>query len=97
MSFPFEGEIFDYFIDFEKMKFSNWNNLLDINYQQDTDYFHEIQIPTNHTVKYNYLLNLMVQNKFNTLFYGDWATGKSSVIKQYLKTLDYTKISLNFS
>jgi hypothetical protein len=42
MSFPFEGEIFDYFIDFEKMKFSNWNNLLDINYQQDTDYFHEI-------------------------------------------------------
>ena len=28
INFPLEGEIFDYFIDFKNVKFSNWQNLL---------------------------------------------------------------------
>ena len=28
INFPLEGEVFDYYVDFEKLKFGNWSNLV---------------------------------------------------------------------
>jgi hypothetical protein len=28
INFPLEGEIFDYYVDFDKIKLFNWNNLI---------------------------------------------------------------------
>lgn len=45
-------------------------------------------MPTNDTVKYKYLLNILTYAGYNTLFTGETGVGKSVIVKDFLMTSD---------
>lgn len=50
--------------------------------------FFDILVPTNDTVKYKYLLNILTYSGYNTLFSGETGVGKSVIVKDFLMTSD---------
>jgi dynein heavy chain len=57
-------------------------------------------VPTVDTLKFTFILNLMVSNKFPVIFVGESGTAKSVIISNYLSSLksdDYMKLNINFS
>lgn len=99
-SFPYEGEIYDYFIDFKTREFKNWSELV-TEYKYDSDIpFFNILVPTNDTVKYKYLFDKLLGGKKNVLLSGETGVGKSVIVGDFLSTLDGDKYSytvMNFS
>jgi dynein heavy chain len=62
--------------------------------------FSKILVPTVDTKKYTYLLDLMLKNKYPTIFVGESGTAKSVIISNYLNSLpsdDFMKLNINFS
>jgi dynein heavy chain len=54
--FPYEGEVYDYYIDFQKKEFRPWTELVkDFKYIEGMPYF-SILVPTADTVKFKYVL-----------------------------------------
>lgn len=99
-SFPYEGEIYDYFIDFDKKEFHNWSELVtEYKYDADVPYFN-ILVPTGDTVRYKYLINKLLQNRKNILLSGETGVGKSVIVADFLSQMELDKFSytiMNFS
>lgn len=99
-SFPFEGEIYDYFIDFEKKEFKNWNEIIpDFTFNSATPFFN-ILVPTADTVKFGFLIDKLLSGGFNVLLTGETGVGKSIVVNEYLLKINQEKFvysNLNFS
>ena len=99
-SFPYEGEIYDYFIDFKTREFKNWSELVtEFKYDPEVPFFN-ILVPTADTVKYKYLFNKLLGGKRNVLLSGETGVGKSVIVGDYLSTLDtdrYAYTVMNFS
>ena len=99
-SFPYEGQIYDYFINFEKKEFHNWQErVTEFKYDPEIPYFN-ILVPTGDTVRYKYLLDKLVGAKKNILISGDTGVGKSVIVADYLSNLELDKYAytiMNFS
>ena len=101
-NFPFEGEVYDYLVNFEKGKFMMWKELMsgsDWKYHPKQAFFN-ILVPTADTVKYQYLLKKLIVNEKNALVSGETGVGKSVIIQEFLKSLDIEKYvfqNFNFS
>lgn len=99
-SFPYEGEIYDYFIDFDKKEFHNWAELVtEYKYDPDVPYFN-ILVPTGDTVRYKYLINKLLQHRKNILLSGETGVGKSVIVADFLSQMELDKFSytvMNFS
>jgi len=86
-NFPFENEIYDYFLDFNKREFRSWNEMLpEWNYDAETPYFN-ILVPTADTVKFKFILDKLICGGNNVLMTGETGTGKSVIISDYLYQL----------
>lgn len=86
--FPFEGEVFDYYINFEKKEFRPWTELItEFKYNSEVPYFN-ILVPTADTVKFKSILSKLLKNSRNVLLSGETGTGKSVIIQEFLGTLD---------
>ena len=82
--FPFEGEVFDYFPDFNRREFRNWSELVpEWEYEPELPYF-SILVPTSDTVKFKFLLDKLVSGGCNLLLSGETGTGKSIVVNDFL-------------
>ena len=80
-AFPFDGEVYDYFIDFSKREFTKWVALVPIDWKFDsTKPFHSLLIPTPDTVKFKYVLQKLITINKNILVSGDSGVGKSVII-----------------
>ena len=80
--------MFDYFIDWKSIRLKSWQSLTP-GYQHDRNIsFFNIFVPTSETVKFNVLSSLLVSNKISVLIIGNSGVGKSSVMNNYLNTLD---------
>lgn len=78
--FPFEGEVYDYYCEFQKKEFRPWNELVtEFKYTRTMSYFN-ILVPTADTVKFKYLLDKLIVGGFNVLITGETGTGKSVII-----------------
>lgn len=78
--FPFDGEVFDYYINFEKKEFRPWTDLItEFKFNLETPYFN-ILVPTSDTVKFKNLLSKLCKNGRNVLLSGETGTGKSVII-----------------
>ena len=67
--------------------------------REDND-FSKILVPTLDTVKFNYLLNLMMSREKPVMFVGEPGTAKTVIIKNYLASLSidsFTVLNINFS
>eukprot|EP00828_Plagiopyla_frontata_P006289 TRINITY_DN1271_c0_g1_i2.p1 TRINITY_DN1271_c0_g1~~TRINITY_DN1271_c0_g1_i2.p1 ORF type:complete len:1883 (-),score=297.33 TRINITY_DN1271_c0_g1_i2:372-6020(-) len=83
-SFPFEGEVYDYYIDFSKKQLVHWKELImEWKFDRSQPYFN-ILVPTTDTVKYKFFLNNLLGTDKNVLISGDTGVGKSVIIQEYL-------------
>jgi len=79
--FPFDGEVFDYYLNFEKKEFRPWTELItEFKFSLDIPFFN-ILVPTADTVKFNNLLSKLLKNGKNVLLSGETGTGKSVIIQ----------------
>jgi len=54
--FPFEGDVYDYWPNWETKTFNNWNSkVTEFNYNRETPFFN-ILVPTSDTVKFKHML-----------------------------------------
>mmetsp|Transcript_9795 Transcript_9795/g.9586 ORF Transcript_9795/g.9586 Transcript_9795/m.9586 type:complete len:148 (+) Transcript_9795:514-957(+) len=81
--FP-EGDIFDYGIDQTTHKFEPWVDQVPQFEFDPKKKFFEILVPTTDTVKYKYILNLLMFNGYNVLLTGETGVGKSVITKDFL-------------
>lgn len=78
--FPFDGDIYDYYIDFSKKEFIAWSKLVtDYKYSKTVPYFN-ILVPTSDTVKFKTLTSLLIKNSYNLLLSGETGVGKSVIL-----------------
>ena len=84
-------ELYDYKLDFTSLRFQLWKEQIpDFKLDLFTDYF-EIMVPTIETYKMNFIINKLIKNKIHTLIYGSSGTGKTLVLKNFLKNLEKQK------
>ena len=107
-NFPYDGEVYDFYIDFDAKQFKNWTNLIgkmvpEFKYNKKTPYFN-ILVPTSDTVKYKFLVKHLMANGYNVLITGDTGVGKSVIIQELLLTSNdqrddepFFTTSINFS
>lgn len=99
-SFPFEGDVYDYFIDFEAKEFKNWNDVVP-NFVFDSKVpFFNIIVPTADTQKFGFIINKLVSSGFNVLTTGETGVGKSIIMNEFLMKVNpesFVWANLNFS
>ena len=97
---PAEGSIYDYFFDADQRKWVGWMKTVP-EYQHNAKLnFSELIIPTPDTIRYTYLLQLLVTNNMNVLMCGPTGTGKTVNIQSYLgHKIDkkYVPMNITFS
>jgi dynein heavy chain len=84
-SIPSSFTVFDYFYDLKKEKaFRPWQLLVkEFEYNKDASFF-DLLVPTQDTVKYAYLLELLMMTKKPLFFTGNSGIGKSVIIQNTL-------------
>eukprot|EP00002_Diphylleia_rotans_P005088 TRINITY_DN140_c1_g1_i4.p1 TRINITY_DN140_c1_g1~~TRINITY_DN140_c1_g1_i4.p1 ORF type:complete len:4263 (+),score=965.99 TRINITY_DN140_c1_g1_i4:204-12992(+) len=101
LSIPEQGSIYDYAYVFAENAWHNWFATSPAFEIAPNTPFHEIIVPTVDTIRYSYILELMVKNNYPVLFTGATGTGKTIVVKKCLTTaIDQDKflpIILQFS
>lgn len=99
-SFPFEGDIYDYFIDFENKEFKAWNDVVpEFVYDSNVPFFN-ILVPTADTVKFGFVINKLINGGFNVLSLGETGVGKSIIMNEFLIKINpevFVSSNLNFS
>eukprot|EP00742_Colponemidia_sp_Colp-10_P004363 GILJ01004656.1.p1 GENE.GILJ01004656.1~~GILJ01004656.1.p1 ORF type:complete len:2862 (-),score=582.32 GILJ01004656.1:82-7611(-) len=92
--------LYENFYDVEQMKWVPWNQLV-AEYTPPADgKFSKILVPTVDTVRYSYLLGLMIEMKNPVLFVGESGTAKTATIQNYLSRMDTEsnlQLTINFS
>ena len=81
--FP-DGDIYDYGIDATTHRFDPWTEQIPMFEFDPNKSFFEIIVPTSDTVKYKYLLNILMSNGYNVLITGETGVGKSVITKDFL-------------
>lgn len=79
-SFPYEGDVYDYYANWEERSFKPWNELVtEFKYNKDIPYFNLI-VPTADTVKFKFMIEKLCGNSNNILVSGETGVGKSVII-----------------
>ncbi len=81
--FP-DGDIYDYGIDPTTHKFEPWTEQIPGFAFDANKSFFEILVPTSDTVKYKYILSILMFNGYNVLMTGETGVGKSVITKDFL-------------
>lgn len=104
IKFPEPGLCFDYFFDVSENKWSPWkvqDALISPSTTTDSSpIFSSIYVPTLHTTRLKFFLDIHLSRKKPILFVGFAGTGKSAIIREYLHTTKADEVShktINFS
>ena len=81
MSFPIEGEIFDYYLDYKLKRFKNWKDKVSAFKYDPQIKFQEIFVPNPDSVKFEFISNLLINNGYNVLIVGNSGVGKTIITK----------------
>ncbi|KAI8909816.1 dynein heavy chain and region D6 of dynein motor-domain-containing protein [Gorgonomyces haynaldii] len=95
------NNLFGYFVSLKLKTFIPWDDTVPaFKYSSDIPYF-EMMVPTSDTIKYAYLLEVLVCNNYPTLFTGNSGVGKSVIAQDLLnrvgKNKKFLNLNLNFS
>jgi dynein heavy chain len=98
--FPTEGCVYDYCWSMEEMEWTPWMSTIS-EYIFDTQAsFAELIVPTMDSVRYTYLLDLLITHDKHVLMVGPTGTGKSVNVQRHLASGfgdKYVPLNLNFS
>ena len=70
LAFLQEGSIYDYLFDKARCGWRHWMDTVPVQEVPTSAAFHEIIVQTIDTVRYTYLLNMLVSHGYHTLFTG---------------------------
>lgn len=97
---PLQGLVYDFRFDIETHNWIPWSASLAAVADLPASFDADLIIPTVDTIRYTFLLNLLVTNKHHVLCVGPTGTGKTVVIKELLtRGLDkhFIPLTINFS
>ena len=100
IKFPEGGLCYDYYWSIEEHKWVNWGLKISAYEHVDEPIFSKIFVPTIHTTRLRYLLDMHLKRRKPILFVGGAGTGKTQVIKDYLSTTKTDQVAykiINFS
>jgi len=100
IKFPEGGLCYDYFWSVEDNKWAMWRGKIPNYEHTDEPIFSKILVPTIHTTRLRYLLDMHLKRKKPILFVGGAGTGKTQVIKDYLSSTKTDQVAyktINFS
>ena len=104
--FPEEGTVYDYYFDYEKDEWKNWNTLLSYPQIDVRAEYTDIIIPTIDSVRYCYILKYLLTNRKHIITTGPTGTGKTINMIDILGVMEeatkrneekYAHIVINFS
>ncbi|KAL2735253.1 dynein axonemal heavy chain 2 [Vespula squamosa] len=94
-SFPLRDTIYEYYVDVRQRSFVSWEEKLSQSWRfKPGTPFHKIIVPTVDTVRYNYIVSNLLINGYPVLLVGPVGTGKSSIARSALETMDDVKYGL---
>ncbi|KAL0050690.1 hypothetical protein WJX82_005287 [Trebouxia sp. C0006] len=97
---PVDGSVHDYMFDQESCDWVHWMKTVPSQELPPTLAFHEIIVQTIDTVRYSYLMRLLITHGHHTLFTGATGTGKTVYMTSQINALDssvYQNIQTAFS
>ncbi|KAK4469213.1 hypothetical protein MN116_006788 [Schistosoma mekongi] len=100
-SFPNKDSIYEYYVDPKSKSWIHWEEQLKSGWKYSPNVpFHKILVPTVDTIRYNFLLDCTVKQKYPALLVGSVGTGKTSLALNLLRNLDPTRwinLTINMS
>ncbi|KAI4504209.1 hypothetical protein M0802_000680 [Mischocyttarus mexicanus] len=94
-SFPLRDTVYEYYVDVRQRSFVSWEEKLSQNWKfQPGTPFYKIIVPTVDTVRYDYIVSNLLINGYPVLLVGPVGTGKSSIARSALESLDNIKYGL---
>ncbi|CAH8511548.1 unnamed protein product [Schistosoma rodhaini] len=91
-SFPNKDSIYEYYVDPKSRSWIHWEEKLNTGWKYSPNVpFHKILVPTADTIRYNFLLDCTVKQKYPALLVGSVGTGKTSLALDLLRNLDSTQ------
>jgi dynein heavy chain len=100
IKYPEGGLVYDYFWNVEENKWASWAGKIPNYEHTDEPIYNKIFVPTIHTTRLRYLLDIHLKRKHPVLFVGGAGTGKTQVIKDYLASTRTDQVAyktINFS
>ena len=85
LRFPDAGTCFDYYFDEPTLSWVNWKEQLKEPVFEETDLFSDIIIPNVEVTRLCYICQINMLEEKPVLFIGDSGTGKTAVVKYFLK------------
>ena len=80
--------VFDYFYDIEAGKFTTWTDIVSEYIAPTELQFSEVIVQTDESTRLTYALNLLASVHQPVMFVGTAGTGKTTIVKDYLRNLD---------
>lgn len=99
LKYPENGTVFDYFVTDSGTRFASWTELVRAYEYDEEKAFSEIVVQTAETARFNYLMDILINNGKPVLFVGTAGTGKTTFVKQKLSELPekYTSATVNMN
>eukprot|EP00702_Spironucleus_salmonicida_P008256 EST49547.1 Dynein heavy chain [Spironucleus salmonicida] len=95
-----QSTLFDFYFDLRRQVWCPWSSFL-LPYQPGPDRsFANIVVETQDTIRNTWVLDTFVKAGRNVLFVGESGTAKTTIVKNYLRSLDpetFNTLSMNFS
>lgn len=99
--FPAKDTVYEYYVDVKQKSWSSWEDKLRSGWRYSPSIpFYKIMVPTVDSVRYNFLLDVLINAKRPVLLTGPVGTGKTSVAQKVLESLDpkiWSVLTINMS
>ncbi|XP_051176804.1 dynein axonemal heavy chain 2 [Leptopilina boulardi] len=94
-SFPIKDTIYEYYVDVRQKSFVSWEEKLSASWKIPAGIpFYKIVVPTVDTIRYEYLVSVLMGHEFPVLLVGPVGTGKTSTAQSVFESLDRMKYSI---
>eukprot|EP00854_Cymbomonas_tetramitiformis_P003631 gene3631-4564_t len=103
LNFPSRGQVYDYVFDKQSLVWASWLDTESPQKIPPTAQFNDIVVSSVDTIRYSYLVDLLLTHESNVLLVGPTGTGKTVYVKRKLASRgglnpdEYQPILLNFS
>ena len=93
IQFPEEGSVYDYYFDYDKNEWKSWETILTFPQIDVRAEYTDIIIPTIDSVRYSYIIKLLLTNRKHLITTGPTGTGKTVNMKNIINMLEMSKHS----